>query len=150
MLIGYTSEVKIHLITVGKPKLAYAQAGFTEYINRLKHYHDVKVTHLADKHNDAEHLLQAAGTSHKVALVIAGKSVDSPGLARFIEQRNQAGREVSFIIGGPDGLPPEVIEAADFRWSFSDLTFPHDLAMVILAETLYRASTIAAGQPYHR
>lgn len=142
--------MKIHLVTVGKPKLAYAQAGFTEYITRLKHYHDVRVTHLADKHNDAEHLLQAAGNSFKVALVITGKRLDSLKLAQFIEQRNQAGQEVSFIIGGPDGLPPEVIEQADFQWSFSDLTFPHDLAMVILAEALYRASTIAAGQPYHR
>lgn len=142
--------MKIHLLTVGKPKLAYAQTGFAEYLSRLKHYHDVRVTHLADKHNDAQHLLQAMSGSYKVALVIKGKGLSSPDLARFIEQRSQEGREVSFIIGGPDGLPTEVIEAADFQWSFSDLTFPHDLAMVILAETLYRASTIAAGQPYHR
>ena len=66
-----------------------------------------------------------------------------------MEGWNQAGREVAFLVGGPDGLPAEVIAASDLLLSFSRLTFPHDLAMVILAETLYRASTIAAGQPYH-
>ncbi|MBC7966751.1 MAG: 23S rRNA (pseudouridine(1915)-N(3))-methyltransferase RlmH, partial [Fuerstia sp.] len=78
-------------------------------------------------------------------LVIDAKQLSSPELAKFIESHNQDGREVACLIGGPDGLPPEVIQAADMQWSFSRLTFPHDLAMVVLAETLYRASTIAAG-----
>ncbi len=142
--------MKLHIITIGEPKLAYARAGWTEYIGRLKHYHSVRVSHIADKHNDTEHLLAAAGQAYKVALVIEAKQLSSPELAAFIESRNQDGREVVFLIGGPDGLPDEVIAASDMQWSFSRLTFPHDLAMVVLAETLYRASTIAAGQPYHR
>ncbi len=142
--------MRINILTVGQPKLAYAKTGFDEYVGRLKHYHTVRVTHIADKHNDAEHILQAAGSAYKVALVIEAPQPSSPELARFIEQRNQEGREVAFLIGGPDGLPPEAIAASDKQLSFSRLTFPHDLAMVILAETLYRASTIAAGQPYHR
>lgn len=143
--------MKLHLITIGEPKLTYARAGFQEYLGRLKHYHSMRVTHIADKYNDTEHILQAAGDgSYKVALVIDAKQFSSPELATFIESRNQDGREVACLIGGPDGLPPEVIAACDMKWSFSRLTFPHDLAMVVLAETLYRASTIAAGQPYHR
>jgi 23S rRNA (pseudouridine1915-N3)-methyltransferase len=142
--------MKLHIITIGEPKLAYARAGWAEYIGRLKHYHTVRVSHIADKHNDAEHLLAAAGQAYTVALVIEAKELSSPELAAFIEARNQDGREVAFLIGGPDGLPAEVIAASDMQWSFSRLTFPHDLAMVVLAETLYRASTIAAGQPYHR
>ncbi len=142
--------MKIHIITIGEPKPAYAKAGWQEYIGRLKHYHAVRATHIADKHNDAGHLLEAAGKAYKVALAITGKQLSSPELAAFIESRNQDGREVAFIIGGPDGLQPEVLAASDMQLSFSKLTFPHDLAMVILAETLYRASTIAAGQPYHR
>lgn len=142
--------MKIHLITVGKPKLSYAQAGFTEYLNRLKHYHDIRVTHIADKQNNASTILQAAGNAYKVGLVIDGKQLNSHQLAEFLEKRELEAREVSFIIGGPDGLPPEVIEACDCQWSFSPLTFPHDLAMVVLTESLYRASTINAGQPYHR
>ena len=142
--------MKLHVITIGQPKLAYAQAGWAEYWNRLKHYHDLRVTHIADKHNDAAHILEAAANSYKVALEIAGKEFSSPELAQFLEKRALDGREVSFIIGGPDGLPTEVRQAADFQWSFGRLTLPHDLAMVALLETLYRASTINAGQPYHR
>lgn len=142
--------MRIHIITIGEPKLAYAKAGWQEYLGRLKHYHTVRVTHIADKHNDADHLIEAAGKAYIVALAIEGKQLSSPELAAFIEARNQDGREVAFVIGGPDGLPPEVLQQSNTALSFSKLTFPHDLAMVILAETLYRASTIAAGQPYHR
>lgn len=141
--------MKLHLITVGKPKLAYAAAGWDEYIKRLRHFHTVRVTHLADKQNDAEHFLAAAGQSYKIGLIIKGQELSSPALARFLEQRAQDGREVCFLVGGPDGLPPAIQAACDFKWSFSPLTLPHDLAMVVLAEALYRASTISAGLPYH-
>ncbi len=142
--------MRIHIITVGQPKLPYARQGFDEYIKRLKHYHTVRISHIADKHNDTEHFLQTAGDAFKVALVIDGPQISSTELASKIEQWNQQGREVAFLIGGPDGLTQEAISASDLKLSFSRLTFPHDLAMVIIAETLYRSSTIAAGQPYHR
>ena len=142
--------MKVHIITVGKPKLGYAREGWEEYWNRLKHFHTLRVTHIADKHNDAAHILEAAGSAYKVALVIEGHQFSSPALAQFLDKQAQTGREVCFIIGGPEGLPPEVQTTTDVRWSFSDLTFPHDLAMVVLLEALYRASTIAAGQPYHK
>lgn len=143
--------MKIHIITIGSPKLAYAKEGWSEYLKRLQRYHSVRVTHLADKWAyDAEHILQSTGSAYKVGLVIEGKQISSLGLAKFLEQRAQEGREVCFIIGGPEGLPEQVQKQMDMQWSFSELTFPHDLAMVILAETLYRASTIAAGHPYHK
>ena len=142
--------MKLHIITIGSPKLAYAKQGWAEYFDRLKHYHQVRVTHIADKHNTAEHILAAAHKSYLVALVIEGKQCSSPELASFLEARALEGREVSFVIGGPDGLPPAVIQAAHHQWSLGSLTFPHDLAMVMLVESLYRASTISAGHPYHR
>ena len=142
--------MKIHIITVGEPKLPYAQAGFEMYIKRLSHYHTVRITHIADKNNTAAYFTQAAGASFIVAMVIQGTQISSEHLAKFIEQRNQDGREVAFLIGGPDGLPSGIIAASHLQLSFSKLTFPHDLAMVVLAEQLYRASTIASGQPYHR
>jgi 23S rRNA (pseudouridine1915-N3)-methyltransferase len=123
--------MKLHIITVGVPKLTYAKQGWEEYLGRLKHYHQICTTHIADKHNDAAHLLEAAGSAYKVAMVINGKQFDSPGLAQFLDNRSQMGREVCIIIGGPDGLP-------------------HDLAMVVTLEALYRASTISAGLPYHK
>ncbi len=143
--------MKLHIITVGEPKLRYAREGWAEYIKRLQRYHQVRITHLADKWAyDSSHILQAAGGAYKVGLIIEGKSFSSPALAAFLDKRALEGREVCFIIGGPEGLPTEVQQAMDTAWSFSDLTFPHDLAMVVLAETLYRASTISAGHPYHK
>lgn len=142
--------MKIHIITVGAPKLGYAKQGWEEYFDRLKHYHQVRVTHIPDKKNDAASILETAGSSYKIGLAIEGQQLNSRELAEFIDKRALEGREVSFIIGGPDGLLPAVIEQADFHWSFGKLTFPHDLAMVILLESLYRASTISAGRPYHR
>ncbi|MDB5169857.1 MAG: rRNA ((1915)-N(3))-methyltransferase RlmH [Candidatus Saccharibacteria bacterium] len=142
--------MKIHIITIGQPKLDYARQGWDEYWQRLKHYHDIRVTHIADKHNDTEHILEAAGSSYTIALEIEGKQFSSPELAQFLEKRALDGREVSFLIGGPDGLPDEIRQQANYQWSFGRLTLPHDLAMVTLLEALYRASTINAGQPYHR
>lgn len=143
--------MKIHIITVGAPKLAYAKIGWEEYAHRLERYHQVRVTHLADKvAYDSKRILQAAGNAYTVGLIIEGKQLSSPQLAAFLEQRSLEGREVCFLVGGPEGLPTKVRNQVDLAWSFSDLTFPHDLAMVILAEALYRASTIHAGHPYHK
>lgn len=142
--------MKLHFITIGSPKLTYAKLGWEEYTKRLGHYHQLRVTHLADKYNDAKRLLEAAGDSYRVALTIDGEQFSSKQLAIFLETRAGQGKEVSFMIGGPEGLPIEVQQAADLRWSFGQLTYPHDLAMVILAESIYRASTINAGQPYHK
>lgn len=142
--------MKLHIVTIGKPKLAYAAAGWDEYFGRLKHYHQLRVTHLADKQNDAKHIIEAIGSAFQVCLSIDGTNMSSHQLADFLEARAMDGREVCFVIGGPDGLPTEVQTKADYHWSFSQLTFPHDLAMVVLLESLYRASTINAGQPYHR
>lgn len=142
--------MRIHIITIGAPKLEYAKAGWQEYLKRLKHYHTVEVTHIPDKHNEPKHLLQAAGRAYKVALSIEGTQLSSTELASFLESHMAQGRDMAFLIGGPDGLQPEVVAKCDVQLSFSRLTFPHDLAMVILMEALYRAATIVAGQPYHR
>jgi len=143
--------MKIHLMTIGKPKLSYAQAGWEEYLSRLRHYHTVRVTHLMDKFtDDAAKILQAAEGTYKVGLIINGQQLTSEELAAFLDKRAVAAQEVSFIIGGPDGLPLAVQNSVDFRLSLSKLTLPHDLAMVTLAETLYRASTINSGTPYHK
>ena len=143
-------DMKIHIVTVGAPKLDYAKAGWDEYIGRLQHYHQLRISHISDKHNDSEHLLAAAKNSYLVALTIDGPQYTSHKLADFLERRALAGQEVCFMIGGPNGLPATVIDAAQQQFGLSSLTFPHDLAMVILAESLYRASTINEHQPYHR
>jgi 23S rRNA (pseudouridine1915-N3)-methyltransferase len=144
--------MKIQIVTVGEPRLQYAREGWQEYLSRLQHYHQVQVTHVADKWAyDGSYILKATQDTYRVALVIdGGTQLSSPELATFLDKRAIEGRAVSFIVGGPEGLPQEVIQAANYRWSFSKLTFPHDLAMVVLLESLYRASTINSGQPYHK
>jgi 23S rRNA (pseudouridine1915-N3)-methyltransferase len=142
--------MKLHIITVGQPKLYYAQHGWDEYWRRLGHYHQIRVSHIPDKQNDSQHILAAANASYKVALAIEGQQFSSSELAQFLNKRAIEAREVCLIIGGPEGLPEAIIEKADLKWSLSKLTFPHDLAMVIVLEALYRASTISANQPYHK
>lgn len=143
--------MKIHIMTIGKPKFDYAKEGWKEYLSRLQKYHDVKITHLPDKFAyDPKKIQEAIGSSYLVALEITGKQFSSPELASFLEKRALEAREVCFIIGGPEGLPKEVIASANTQLSFSKLTFPHDLAMVVLAEALYRATTITAQLPYHK
>jgi 23S rRNA (pseudouridine1915-N3)-methyltransferase len=143
--------MKLHIITIGEPKPHYAKLGWEKYFDRLQRLHTIRATPLHDKYvNDTAKILETAKSSYKVVMEITGKQFSSPELAEFLTKRELESREVSFIIGGPEGLPQEVIDAADFQWSLGRLTLPHDLAMVNLLEALYRASTINAGLPYHK
>lgn len=86
-----------------------------------------------------------------VALDEHGKSMGSEPFARQLGRWRDDGRPaVSFLIGGPDGLDPALVKDADLTLSFSPLTWPHQLVRIMLAEQLYRATTILAGHPYHR
>lgn len=143
--------MKLHIITVGEPKLGYAKQGWDEYWKRLSRFHQLRVTRIPDKKAyDADYILQAAGAAYTVALAVEAPQLSSPELAAFLEKRTPEGRELCCIVGGPEGLPQKVKDDADLRLGLSALTLPHDLAMVVLLEALYRASTIAAGLPYHK
>jgi len=143
--------MKLHIVTVGKPKLPYAADGWNEYLGRLQRLHTVRVTQLGDKHaNDSAKFREVIAGSYVVVMEITGRDPTSHQLADFLRSRELEAREVSLVIGGPDGLPADIRQSADYQWSLSRLTFPHDLAMVVTLEALYRASTINAGLPYHR
>lgn len=143
--------MKLHLVTIGQPKLSYAKLGWQEYLSRLQRIHTVRTTHIADKHAyDTKKIAETVQGTFTVVLEIEGKNLSSEDLANFLRTRELDAREVSFVIGGPEGLPQEIRDHADFQWSFSKLTLPHDLAMVTLTEALYRASTINSGLPYHK
>ncbi|WP_155297977.1 23S rRNA (pseudouridine(1915)-N(3))-methyltransferase RlmH [Deinococcus kurensis] len=145
--------MRIHLITVGEPKLAYARAGWDEYEKRLRRYHKVQVTRVTGKTQalESEAVRRAAGRAPLVLLDPRGRQFTSEGLSAYLDAQAVAGvGELAFAIGGPDGHTDDLRAGAHLLWGLGQLTLPHDLAMVVLAEALYRASTISAGEPYHR
>ncbi len=85
-----------------------------------------------------------------VAMEVGGPSYSTEALAAAMQQWLNDGRDLAFLIGGPDGLAGECIARADQKWSLSALTLPHGLVRVILAEQLYRAWSLLQGHPYHR
>lgn len=96
-------------------------------------------------------LLAAVPASHcLIAMDGKGRQWSTPELAGQMKQWMQQGRDVSFLIGGPDGLDRASLDRADARWSLGNLTLPHMLVRVILAEQLYRAWSITQNHPYHR
>ncbi len=143
--------MKIRLVTVGEPKLQYAKLGWRDYAARLSKLHSLKIVHVQDKYAyDTKQLLSATEGCFRVAMVIGAQQLSSERLAQFLETKAQHGQELAFIIGGPEGLPEDFIDKCDYELSLSELTLPHDLAMVVTAETLYRSSTINSGYPYHK
>jgi 23S rRNA (pseudouridine1915-N3)-methyltransferase len=142
--------MNIKIITIGQPKLEFAKIGFGEYLKRLQSFHKIEVRHLKDGISDKE-MIKEIGNSFCIVLDEKGREFSSRELAEFLNTKAVQGiSDICFVIGGPDGHSEEIKNQANYVWSFGKLTFPHDLAMVVLVEALYRASTISAGHPYHR
>jgi 23S rRNA (pseudouridine1915-N3)-methyltransferase len=96
-------------------------------------------------------LLEAMPVRAKlIALDVKGQSWSTEKLAQNLETWMGDGQDIGFMIGGPDGIAPEVLQKAHIRWSLGPLTLPHPLVRVVLAEQLYRAWTITQNHPYHR
>lgn len=85
-----------------------------------------------------------------IALDVKGQAWSTEKLAANLEDWMGDGRDIGFMIGGPDGIDPDIMQKADSRWSLGPLTLPHPLVRVVLAEQLYRAWTITQNHPYHR
>ena len=85
-----------------------------------------------------------------IALDVKGQAWSTEKLAANLEEWMGEGRDLGFMIGGPDGISPDIMQKADNRWSLGPLTLPHPLVRVVLAEQLYRAWTITQNHPYHR
>lgn len=88
--------------------------------------------------------------TYLIALDVLGKHFSTEDLSKYLNQWMQSGKNISFVIGGADGLSPEILNQADLKLSLSQLTFPHHLAKIILIEQLYRAHSILKNHPYHR
>ena len=103
-----------------------------------------------NKSEEEKKLLDRIGDDYLVALDERGKSLTTLQLAKWLGERQQDGRNLCFVIGGPDGHGQALLAKAALRWSLSALTFPHAMVRVILAEQLYRAHSVLQNHPYHR
>ena len=107
------------------------------------------IVRILDK--EGESMLSACGKGNRiVTLDIPGKPYTTHNLAEQLERWKIDGRDVSLLIGGPEGLSPDCKAAAEQSWSLSPLTLPHPLVRVIVAESLYRAWSLTTNHPYHR
>ncbi len=150
--------MKFHFIWVGKTKNRNWLALQEEYLQRLSHFVKFSVTEIKDKaaHEsvdaEGERILEKVNQSSFVcALDVKGRPIGSRKMASKISEWQVRGlKEITFIIGGADGLSSGVVEKADFSLSLSFLTFTHEMARVILLEQLYRSFTIIKGYPYQK
>ena len=105
----------------------------------------------AARDDEGRKILARIGADERVVLLDErGSRLTSRQLAGRLSKWQADGRDLCFVIGGPDGVSPGCRERADFVWSLSDLTLPHGLARVLFAEQMYRAWTVLTGHPYHR
>lgn len=144
--------IKVNVVCVGKIKEEFYRLAVAEYAKRLSRFCDFKITEIAEGKNlevEAEGILRAA-KGYKIALCIEGEKEDSMSFARRVKSLCNKGAEISFIIGSSYGLSDKVKACADFKLSFSDMTFPHQLMRVILSEQIYRAFMINSGSEYHK
>lgn len=155
--------MRVRLVAAGTRLPAWIGAGFAEYQRRLPKETPLELVEVAVARGTAqgaavravkgegERMLAALpARAWVVALDVGGRAIDTDGLARWWAGRLRDGRDVAFLIGGPDGLAPACLARADERLSLSPLTFPHGLVRVLLAEQLYRAISLLKGHPYHR
>jgi 23S rRNA (pseudouridine1915-N3)-methyltransferase len=126
---------------------------YGDYTRRLRSAMRVDLEELPvgkSKADEEKRFLERLGDDYVVALDEHGKSLTTLALAKWLGERQQDGRNLSFVIGGPDGLGPGILKMATLRWSLSALTFPHAMVRVIVAEQLYRAQSVLQNHPYHR
>ena len=159
--------MKITLLTVGKIKEKYFTMAIDEYAKRLSRYVKLDIVEVADektpdgaseteermiRDKEGKRILSnLKEDSYVITLEIEGKMLDSVELSKKINQIGVSGKgHITFIIGGSLGLSDEVKASADYKLSFSKMTFPHQLMRVVLLEQIYRSYRILGNEPYHK
>ena len=159
--------MNITVISVGKLKEKYLKQAIDEYSKRLSRYCKLEIIELTDektpdnasekeelqiKEKEGKKILsKIKDNSYLIALAIDGKNLSSEELAETINKLGVRGvSNITFVIGGSLGLSDEVLSRADYKLSFSKMTFPHQLFRVMLLEQIYRAFRIMKNEPYHK
>ena len=159
--------MKITILCVGKIRESYWEAAIAEYMKRLTRYCKPEIVQVADEktpddasENLNRQILEKEGDrllaklpddAYIITLEIGGTPLSSVAFSEKIQKLGVAGvSHICFVIGGSLGLDPRISKQADFKLSFSAMTFPHQLMRVILTEQIYRAYRIISGEPYHK
>ena len=150
--------MRFRFIWIGKTRDKNYRALQDEYLQRLSHFVKCEVVEIRDsaphetKETEGKRILEKLNQSSFVCLLdVSGIGLSSPQLAKEVEKWQNSGlKEISFVIGGANGVSAEVAARADFRLSLSFLTFTHEMARVVMFEQLYRAYTIIKGFPYQK
>nr|WP_295382135.1 23S rRNA (pseudouridine(1915)-N(3))-methyltransferase RlmH [Pseudoxanthomonas sp.] len=155
--------MKSRLIATGERAPAWVAQGFAEYQKRLSHWLPFELVEiepgLRGKGRDPQRAIEDEGkrvlaavpkNAHIVALEVTGRPYSSEQLAQRLEHWRGQGRDLAFLIGGPEGHATDVLAAAHEKWSLSPLTLPHMLVRLVVAEQIYRAAAMLANHPYHR
>lgn len=158
--------MKISIVCVGKIKEKYLTEGIAEFTKRLTPYCKLETIAIGEEKmpdnpspaekeqvlaKETERLLNAIPqNAHVVLLDLQGKEVTSPQLADLFDEWAMAGKShIAFVIGGAFGYTDALRKRADMRWSFSKLTFTHQMIRLLLVEQIYRAFKISRGEKYH-
>jgi len=155
--------MNIHLISVGNRMPRWVVEGYTEYARRLPPECALQLVEVPPGRRgkganiprilqeEGERMLKAIPKQCGVlALDVQGRSWNTEQLAARLAEWLSEGRDLALLVGGPEGLAPACLERAQGRWSLSELTLPHPLVRVVVAEQLYRAWSLLHNHPYHR
>jgi len=155
--------MKIQLIAVGTKMPDWVEKGYQEYARRFPKEMQLELLEInagkRGKNADIQRILKKEGElalaaipkgNKIVTLEVTGKAWTTEQLANEMTQWQVGARNISLLIGGPEGLAQECIEKSEQSWSLSALTLPHPIVRIIVAESLYRAYTLTINHPYHR
>jgi 23S rRNA (pseudouridine1915-N3)-methyltransferase len=153
--------VRLRVLAVGRDRSGLYAPAVDEYAARLSRYLRFELTEVpearklagtprAREEEGATLLAKLSPREHVVALDERGEELTSPGLAELVRRWQERGQDVTLVIGGSDGLAPEVLARAGEKLALSRFTLAHRLARLVLMEQLYRAMTILRGEPYHK
>lgn len=155
--------MRIRLITLGNKMPAWVNDGYQEYAARMPHECRLELVELKlperSKNSDISRLMaqeaeqiigQLKPAERLLALDVKGRNWSTEQLSAEMQRWRQDGRDIALIVGGPDGIAPELLAKAELKWSLSALTLPHPLVRIVVAEALYRAHSLLTNHPYHR
>ena len=155
--------MQISLIAVGQKMPAWVEQGYEEYAKRMPPECQLQLIEIPlnrrSKNSDITRLMEKEGEQMLagikkdnlvVAMEVTGKPWSTEQLAQQLDGWLSSGRNVSLLVGGPEGLAPACQKRADAKWSLSNLTLPHPLVRIVIAEQLYRAMSILKNHPYHK